>query len=122
MSPLIVLQSGGQGLAALVASQLGRALDKRLQCSSWGLRPLSSEQVPPPLLIITAVPCPAQPLRCIPFPRCCRLPSPMLRDQPLSLSAVLPLRAHPACPQHRTVCCGQACRMQHLLCLDLVLL
>ena len=33
------------GLAGLVQSELGQELDKTLQCSAWGARPLSHEQV-----------------------------------------------------------------------------
>ena len=33
------------GLAGLVQSELGQELDKTLQCSAWGERPLSHEQV-----------------------------------------------------------------------------
>lgn len=32
------------GLSGLVEAQLGRPLDKQLQCSAWGERPLSAEQ------------------------------------------------------------------------------
>ena len=39
------MQSKGPGLSGLVSGVLGQALDKRLQCSTWGLRPLSQQQV-----------------------------------------------------------------------------
>eukprot|EP00884_Botryococcus_braunii_P000366 jgi/Botrbrau1/1032/Bobra.0076s0005.1 len=35
----------GEGLGALVHAQLGRPLDKRLQCSAWDSRPLTPEQL-----------------------------------------------------------------------------
>lgn len=35
----------GKGLAGLVEAQLGRELDKRLQCSAWSQRPLHPDQV-----------------------------------------------------------------------------
>ncbi len=33
------------GLSALCDAQLGLPLDKQLQCSAWGKRPLSSDQL-----------------------------------------------------------------------------
>ena len=38
-------QETGTGLSGIVEGQLGMRLDKGLQCSSWGLRPLSPEQL-----------------------------------------------------------------------------
>ena len=38
-------QETGRGLSGIVEGQLGMSLDKGLQCSSWGLRPLSPEQL-----------------------------------------------------------------------------
>jgi len=38
-------KSKGPGLNGLVHSLLGKALDKRQQCSSWGSRPLTPQQV-----------------------------------------------------------------------------
>lgn len=38
-------QENGRGLSGIVDGQLGMSLDKGLQCSSWGLRPLSLEQL-----------------------------------------------------------------------------
>lgn len=43
-----VLQVVGKGLSALTEAQLGMALDKTLQCSSWGSRPLTQAQVVTP--------------------------------------------------------------------------
>lgn len=39
------MQVQGKGLSALVEAQLCVPLDKDLQCSSWGSRPLSQAQV-----------------------------------------------------------------------------
>ena len=41
--PAVRLQARG-GLAGVVQAQLGQQLDKRLQCSHWGSRPLTSQQ------------------------------------------------------------------------------
>ena len=52
-------QAEERGLAGLVRAQLGRALDKRLQCSAWAARPLSAAQARP--LLLRAVLC----VRCL---------------------------------------------------------
>ena len=39
------MQVTGTGLSGVVEAQLGVCLDKSLQCSSWGSRPLSPEQL-----------------------------------------------------------------------------
>lgn len=41
----LLVQGVPMGLAGLVQSELGQELDKTLQCSAWGKRPLSHEQV-----------------------------------------------------------------------------
>lgn len=41
-------QTGGRGLGGLVEWLFGLPMDKRLQCSAWHRRPLSTEQVRPP--------------------------------------------------------------------------
>ena len=43
-----MLQVVGKGLSALIEAQLAMPLDKSLQCSSWGTRPLSRAQVSAP--------------------------------------------------------------------------
>ena len=43
--PQQFLQDAGRGLSGIVEAQLGISLDKSLQCSSWGTRPLSPEQL-----------------------------------------------------------------------------
>ena len=40
-----MLQVVGKGLSALTEAQLDMPLDKSLQCSSWGSRPLTQAQV-----------------------------------------------------------------------------
>ena len=42
-----VLQVVGKGLSALTEALLATPLDKTLQCSTWGLRPLTQAQVLP---------------------------------------------------------------------------
>ena len=42
---LSLLQVVGKGLSALTQAQLSMPLDKSLQCSTWGLRPLTQPQV-----------------------------------------------------------------------------
>ena len=37
----------GKGLSALTEAQLAMPLDKTLQCSTWGDRPLTQAQVTP---------------------------------------------------------------------------
>ena len=39
------MQTKGPGLNGLVEGALGQTLDKKLQCSSWGSRPLTVQQV-----------------------------------------------------------------------------
>lgn len=43
-----MLQVVGRGLSALTEAQLEMPLDKSLQCSSWGSRPLTQAQVTGP--------------------------------------------------------------------------
>lgn len=43
-----MLQVVGKGLSALTEAQLDMPLDKSLQCSSWGSRPLTQAQVTNP--------------------------------------------------------------------------
>ena len=43
--PCPLLQAGLPGLSGLVQAQLGLPLDKSLQCSAWGGRPLAPEQL-----------------------------------------------------------------------------
>ena len=43
-----MLQVVGKGLSALTEAQLALPLDKSLQCSSWGSRPLTPAQVTSP--------------------------------------------------------------------------
>lgn len=38
-------QSGVSGLSSLIHTVLGKPLDKTLQCSAWGQRPLSEKQI-----------------------------------------------------------------------------
>lgn len=40
-----MVQPAGKGLGGLTEDLLGKALDKRLQCSPWEERPLTKEQV-----------------------------------------------------------------------------
>ena len=40
-----MMQAMGPGLAGLIQGMFGKTLDKRLQCSDWGSRPLSVNQV-----------------------------------------------------------------------------
>lgn len=42
---ITTVQDTGRGLSGVVEGQLGVCLDKSLQCSSWGSRPLSPEQL-----------------------------------------------------------------------------
>lgn len=50
-----VLQVVGKGLSALTEAQLATPLDKTLQCSTWGLRPLTQAQVLPLLCTMQPV-------------------------------------------------------------------